>query len=261
MKVSRRSALLGLAGMAAGANVVVVERLRAQTASRGCLIDENSLRQKSESGANIDIVNEHIVATTGNTNLDLALGRALVRIAELFGETPGFGFYHGYHSSNAYASSHTRIDGTWGTVLFGRNLFEDLLRRYDDDGLSILAVAAHEFGHISQFKRNAGSQLLRHQRTVKPIELHADYLAGYYLGVRKRVSRWISVRDAGEHIYRIGDYEFNDPDHHGTPDERIAAAETGFRESYENGADFRQAFSLGMRYVIKNTERDRVRGD
>ena len=144
------------------------------------------------------------------------------------------------------------MPGTWGTVLFGQALFEDLMSRYQDRGVAVLAVAAHEFGHIAQFRSGADGRLLRGRPTVKRVELHADLLSGYFLGVRKRQQPSLSVWAAGHTLYRIGDYEFHDRNHHGTPDERVAAAEVGFRLGQDGGTDFGRAFSWGGEHVLKN---------
>jgi hypothetical protein len=47
-------------------------------------------------------------------------------------------------------------------------------------------------------------------------------------------------------IYRVGDNDFNSPDHHGTKSERLRAYLAGF-ESKANSID--DAFTLGERYV------------
>lgn len=71
--------------------------------------------------------------------------------------------------------------------MFGQTMFHDLLDRYTDQGMAVLAVCAHEFGHIAQFRAGVRDRLLRGQRTVKRMELHADLLSGYFLGYRKRI--------------------------------------------------------------------------
>ena len=126
------------------------------------------------------------------------------------------------------------------------------MERYQDQGLAVMAVAAHEFGHIAQFRSGVDGRLLRNQRTVKRVELHADFLSGYFLGVRKRQQPSISVWAAGHTLYRIGDYEFHNPSHHGTPDERVAAAETGFGFGYDERVEFGQAFSQGVEHILTN---------
>ena len=173
-------------------------------------------------------------------------------MSELFSEKPGFGFIDDSDGPNAYATTGTLVPGTWGTVCFGQTLFRDLLDRYQDQGLAVMAVAAHEFGHIAQFRSGVDKRLDRYQPTVRRVELHADLLSGYFLGVRKRQQPSISVWAAGHTLYRIGDYEFHNPNHHGTPDERVAAAEAGFRLGHDGRAEFGQAFSWGVEHVLTN---------
>ena len=214
-------------------------------------MEHSHLRDFQRTGVNFFQPGE-LSTTTGNRVLDRSLGRALVRLSELFSERPGFGFVDDFGAPNAYATDQTLVRGTWGTVCFGQTLFSDLMDRYDDQGLAIMAVAAHEFGHIAQFRSGIDKQLLRYQHTVKRVELHADFLSGYFLGVRKRQQPSISVREAGHALYQIGDYEFNDENHHGTPDQRVAAAETGFWLGRDGIADYDQAFTSGVEYILTN---------
>ena len=85
---------------------------------------------------------------------------------------------------------------------------------------------------------------------MKYVELHADFLLGYYLGVRKRQEPSVRLWASGQSLFEIGDYKFNDPRHHGTPRERIAAAETGFDIGQEVGVTFKEAFSEGMDVIL-----------
>ena len=251
MTLDRRIALRGILGVATTCCIPKIVSAREHSATKGCLIDPRSLRNEKDRGGTWTEIRENVITSTGERELDRALGRALVRITKLFGVRPGFGFFDGESSLNAFASPKKVVSGTWGTVLFGRRLFWDLLRRYDDNGMAVLAIAAHELGHIAQFKSGVDKQLERNQPTVKRVELHADYLAGYFLGIRKRRDPTISVRQAGQELYRIGDYEFNNPDHHGTPDERVSAAEAGFRIGHETDTKFKQAFVRGIKHVRK----------
>jgi hypothetical protein len=49
----------------------------------------------------------------------------------------------------------------------------------------------------------------------------------------------------------LGDYEFNDESHHGTPEERVEALEAGFND-YRNGnvGGIAQASEVGKAYVL-----------
>jgi hypothetical protein len=95
------------------------------------------------------------------------------------------------------------------------------------------AVYAHEFGHHIQYENGyfndafatAGSPAEQTRYT----ELMADAFSAYFLthkrgGTmnRKRVAEFLQV------FFQIGDCAFGDPGHHGTPNQRMAAANFGF---------------------------------
>lgn len=95
------------------------------------------------------------------------------------------------------------------------------------------AVFAHEFAHHIQYERGyfadpyatAGTPPERSRYT----ELMADAYAAYYLthsrGAamnQKRVEAFLSA------FFQIGDCAFANPGHHGTPNQRMAAARFGF---------------------------------
>ena len=250
VSMSRREALAALlGGSAAMLGASESQAVRFSTV-RGCLLDPAQFRRLRRDGVRFFGPGERLITTTGARMLDRSLGRALVRLSELFSERPGFGFADDSDGPNAYATDRTQVPGTWGTVCFGQALFKDLMERYQDKGWAVMAVAAHEFGHIAQFRSGVDGQLLKYQSTVKRVELHADFLSGYFLGVRKRQQPSIKVRAAGDMLYRIGDYEFHNPNHHGTPDQRVMAAETGFKVGHDDRAEFGPAFSWGVEYIL-----------
>ena len=94
------------------------------------------------------------------------------------------------------------------------------------NNFTLPAILAHEVGHIVQF--HEGSRL-----ATKPKELQADYLAGWYMANRDRSDQWseTSVQQNMSGFFRLGDYDYNSPDHHGTPNERFAALVAGFRNA------------------------------
>jgi hypothetical protein len=213
----------------------------------GCRLREGELSALEAYTTGLSALDEDIIDTTGDKERDAALGKALVRLSQTFNVRPCFGFIDDGGKPNAYASRETKVPGTWGTVIFGQTLFGRLLPR--GQGIAVLMVAAHEFGHIAQFRSNTDRRLLAGQRTVKRVELHADFLAGYFLGLRKRSNPTLRVREAGLTVYEIGDLQFNDRNHHGTPDERVAAAEEGYKFG-SDGSSFDQAFSTGVEYIM-----------
>lgn len=95
------------------------------------------------------------------------------------------------------------------------------------------AIYAHEFAHHIQFENGyfddpyaTGGSLAEQTRYT---ELMADAMSAYYLthkrGAtmnRKRVAQFLEV------FYQIGDCGFTSGGHHGTPNQRMAAAQFGF---------------------------------
>jgi hypothetical protein len=188
--------------------------------------------------------------SSGDPELDKALGKALVRMAKTFQVKPSFAFFADGPRKNAYASPESTVPGTVGSVIFGRSLFQDQFKRYKDDGLSVVAIIAHEFGHICQFNLGIQKELRGAEKTVRRIELHADYLSGWYLGILKRNNPAVSLWACGDTFNRIGDMKFNEEQHHGTPKERVAAAEMGFAFGQSGSTDVNDAIQKGKSYVL-----------
>jgi hypothetical protein len=197
--------------------------------------------------------------STGNAALDADLDRALQIVAGLFEVRPAFGFYdpadakYGADDAernlmNAWASGErTDIAGTWGTVAFGWDLFQNEFR-HDPTGVSIITIAAHEFAHVWQYR--SGSILRLHTGFPRKAEINADYLAGYYLGSRKLKISNLSFKPAGELLQRLGRSAEGNPQRtHGTAKERLEAAEAGFRAAFVDRKSMSYAFSAGLEYV------------
>jgi hypothetical protein len=64
------------------------------------------------------------------------------------------------------------------------------------------------------------------------MELEADAFSGFYMGVGKSYS-WGSIDNYFSGVASFGDYNFNDPSHHGTPQERLAAVQLCFQTALE----------------------------
>ena len=169
---------------------------------------------------------------TGTSNLDLAFERELQFLVSKFHVQPRFVFLDDKTSPNAYAHPS-------GLVVFGLNMIQKLLgESISGQGFGISAVLAHEFAHIVQFSNKT------YRQPIKFPELHADYMAGWYLANREEYIP-TDIRDGFHSLYNSGDYQFWSPDHHGTPQERLAAAIVGagdkrmaVGEAFNNGRDF-----------------------
>ncbi|MEM8975859.1 MAG: hypothetical protein AAGD43_27660 [Pseudomonadota bacterium] len=186
--------------------------------------------------------------TTGNRDLNKQLDAALQRIARTFKVWPQVGFYDDGDNPNAIAIWYEEGGKRTYAVVFGKNYFTKLLT-YDPTGITFLQTAAHEFAHVWMYQSGQLDTLLEDQPTVKRAELHADFLSGYYLGLRKRDNPRASFRSAGMKRWESGDTYFEHQHHHGTPKQRLAAAEKGFRMGFLQGAKPSVAFDAATRFV------------
>lgn len=90
------------------------------------------------------------------------------------------------------------------------------------------AILAHEFGHQVQFQLNLfGSEST--PEATRRTELMADAYSAYYLSHARGASmQWKRVRQFLQVFFNIGDCSFTSAGHHGTPTQRMAAAEWGY---------------------------------
>lgn len=113
---------------------------------------------------------------------------------------------------------------------------DGLLAGYEAVGFGDVApqaIYAHEFAHHIQNQNDYFNDPLATQgdppERTRYTELMADAYSAYYLthkrGAtmnRKRVEQFLQV------FFQIGDCAFDNPGHHGTPNQRMAAAQFGF---------------------------------
>lgn len=103
-----------------------------------------------------------------------------------------------------------------------------LAYQYGDAALAY--ILAHEYAHAAQTVGEFRPS------NITAIELQADCLAGFYMGAMPNVTfDRQDIEQIAEIAYRVGDYEFNNRQHHGTPEERSRAVLTGFQASQQNG--------------------------
>lgn len=247
------------AAVAAGAVCTVAPPATAmQHGAQGCSISAHQYRQLEASGAvsalmssATDAGSVDLVMTTGDPALDRHLGRALLRLATTFGVSPGFAFFDDEEGENAFAASVTRMPGTWGTVLFGQRLFNRVMGVVED-GLGVLAVCAHEFAHNRQhMNEDLYGRLLAAHETVKICELHADFMAGFFMAERKSTNSELKLYSLGPLVHAFGDTNFGARNHHGTPDERLEAWEAGFFFGRSGRYSADEASDEGERMVMR----------
>jgi len=105
------------------------------------------------------------------------------------------------------------------------------------------AVYAHEFGHQIQFKNGYDAETIPGQNAetsdaelTRYTELMADAYSGYYLAhqnLGKTTNQ--QIRDAERAFFNLGDCAFDDPGHHGTPNQREASVDFGIEVANQGG--------------------------
>ena len=131
-----------------------------------------------------------------------------------------------YEAKQEDKNAYTTPDGY---IYFGYYMFYYLVQQFSllpDHSASPLpvdGVLAHEWGHRVQFTVGWTDY---EQHSYK--ELEADFFSGYYMGLAKQWY-WNQIQTYYSAIYASGDYDFNNPTHHGTPQQRLNAAYAGLQ--------------------------------
>lgn len=90
------------------------------------------------------------------------------------------------------------------------------------------AILAHEFAHHVQFEAGLFDSDLPEPEATRRTELMADAYASYFSAHRRGLNlRKDVILKVQESFYNVGDCSFESPGHHGTPNQRLAAAEWG----------------------------------
>ena len=195
-----------------------------------------------------------VASSTGNRTLDRQLALEANRLARLFGFRPGLKIIEApeSHAANALATTERVVEGTDGTVLMGRTLvFRELQEnRSGWGGLAVAGFMAHEFAHIYQFRTEWAARLRERARTVEAQELHADYLAGYHLGLKRREGAAMDIKAFMDGAYLVGDFHEHAPQHHGTPRERQRAVREGYRTGVQGEGPIARVAERGYQEVV-----------
>jgi hypothetical protein len=142
---------------------------------------------------------------------------------------------HPLFTFNAFAISAPEL-GIPDKIVMGDGIL-DGFKAVGFDDVALPAIFAHEFAHHIQYEQNYFDELppgadpttVNQAELTRYTELMADALAAYYLthsrGAsmnRKRVEQFLQV------FFQIGDCQFTSSGHHGTPIQRMRAAQFGF---------------------------------
>lgn len=154
------------------------------------------------------------------------------------------------HANNAFAINEVGMK----VIILGLRLYERFSSSYHDKAFSAYTgVIAHELAHAKQYHVGGLSSLENFQK-----ELHADYLAGYYIGYLQKIEL-ANQNDAEiyfDMFYSLGDKDFFSSDHHGTPAQRKNATVEGWKVGKELHS-INSAYLRGIKYVesIENSGR------
>lgn len=219
---------------------------------RGCILPtyEATALLKNSSDQRLYVTgNEPIVPRSGNKKFDRALAQTLAKLSSSLDVKPGFAYYDDASDLNAYATKEARLKNVDGTVLFGLGLLKRLLNGKESPDVAVAAVCAHEFGHILQFKHGLDAEVGANQRTVKRIELQADFFAGYFAGLRKLDKPDFPAAVFALTQYNAGDDNVDSEGHHGTHQERGDAVSRGFQVAFGERRPISEAIDISTRYV------------
>jgi len=184
---------------------------RQQGGFRGCGLSASS-------GAGGVGIGCGLLAGTGDTSFDSVFANEYELQKQFYGVSATYTFYDDCNGKNALAEFQTR------RIYFGINLARDLLSRFGGGGLPVAFVLAHEFSHQLQFHFGWYDF---NEPSVRDSELTADALANFYLLQAKSATNPANFNATLASIFDIGDYDFNNRNHHGTPLQRGAAALAG----------------------------------
>jgi hypothetical protein len=163
-----------------------------------------------------------VMPWTGIPNIDMAVQNEGVFLSRLFSVAPAGGFFDDAGAPNAFATPESLFTNSIdGSVILGMSLLQQEIARDGGYGFSVAAIMAHEFAHVRQFKDARAMEV-----AVPVRELHADFLAGWYLAQRLQVAP-TDVRSSMSAFFSLGDYAFNEPQHHGTPEQRLGSLLAG----------------------------------
>jgi hypothetical protein len=164
--------------------------------------------------------NSEPATNTEDEELPANLLMNLNKISVFFNLKPSFRIYNDGNFSGAKTYCECQQAGcNTSTIFVGRKLITDYEKNSTfQDGF--WGLIAHEVAHAYQC--NLGiTNITGVQR-----ELHADFMAGFFLG-RKTQFSLTSIKQFADELSRRGDFKFNDEQHHGTPEQRVRMMLTG----------------------------------
>lgn len=230
MQSARRTFLLGCACLCSLLPTLVArsQGRKPRTGVGGCFFSQQS------DAARVQEIKGGVYRTsTGDAKLDATVSAVLFRAARAYSLSrnayPAFRFIPpGAAGGDGFADDGVSMDpSTKGIVALGLGL----LKEFQSDDFGIIAfevIAGHEFGHIFQTRNQYVEPLLAGaDGKAKLVELHADFLAGWFMSRRGQLPVEI-LRYVVDALFSRGDDLVGEPEHHGTKAERFAAVLQGY---------------------------------
>jgi hypothetical protein len=173
----------------------------------GCAVDARS--------ASIAELGDVLPRGTGFPMLDQGIQADILEIQNHFGVSAKMFLMKERQAPNAFALSSRhdarteilqrfRIPPAFspdGVVIFGVDLMTSEFRSPFGSGYGIPAVIGHEYAHIMQFKNAL-------PLGGKWMELHADYMAGWFTAHRGRFDQRQNSQESALSFFNKGDYAF-----------------------------------------------------
>lgn len=184
----------------------------------------------------------YILRSSGYRSLDSIVIQEIINLQSFFQVKVDFFFLQEYYGSNAMYDPRCNYNCNGSVFLGTKMLYEQLQKEHGIE--CVKAILAHEFGHCVQ-------HIMGWKEAGKRVELHSDFMAGYYTG---RMYNYDDeqVQSLFSEFYSIGDYNYWSLDHHGTKYERKCAFEEGYYFAKENFSTVVSANSYAIQYVAAN---------
>jgi hypothetical protein len=119
-----------------------------------------------------------------------------------------------------------------GLMVIGDGLIETLVAAGVDDKVAFTAILAHEWWHQVQFENNWSlpEELDEQWERSRFIELEADFAAAYFMAHKRGATyNWKKIEEYYSLSYNVGDCLIESNSHHGTPAQRLKAAQLGVK--------------------------------
>lgn len=144
---------------------------------------------------------------------------------------------HPIFTFNAYAQSSFTFP-PYGVIPAKIVMGDGILLAYSAIGYGDVAppaILSHEYGHQIQFRLGVFTDEVSPEATRRT-ELMADAFSAYYLAHPKGAAmQWERARQFLAVFYNIGDCQFTSDGHHGTPWQRMNAAEWAYQQVIKAG--------------------------